>query len=183
MAFDCNAYLGHWYARQIRHNTAPELLDFMDRHDIDRAGVGSLSAVMYRNVQMGNEELAAEIEDHRDRLVPFGVINPTYIDWESDLDWCVNELGAKGIRIYPQYHDYEVGDDACDEICEACADRNLICTLIQRQVDYRQSHPMVDAPDLELDGIADLSEAHPDVTFMILNGLGYGNSRLITDAH
>lgn len=182
MRFDCNAYLGHWFARQIRHNTAPELLSFLDRYEIDRAVVGSLSAVMYRNSQMGNEELAAEIEDHRDRLWPFGVINPNYMGWERDLDWCVEELGAKGIRLYPQYHDYEVGDEICKAACEACAERNLIVTFIQRQVDYRQSHWMVDAPDLQLDDIADLCAEIPEMTVIILNGLGYKGSRLLTDA-
>jgi len=87
MIFDCNAYLGHWFARQIRNNTAPELVALMDENEIDKACVGSLSAIMYRNGQPGNEKLAEEIADYRDRLVPFGVINPDYPDWEYDLDW------------------------------------------------------------------------------------------------
>jgi uncharacterized protein len=181
MIFDCNAYLGHWFARQIRNNTAPELVALMDENNIDKACVGSLSAIMYRNGQPGNEKLAEEIADYRDRLVPFGVINPAYADWEYDLDWCRNEMGAKGIRIYPQYHNYTMADSCCDELCEACKERGLVVTLIQRQVDYRQSHWLVDAPDLKLDEIADLCAKHPETTFMLLNGSGLSGSRFVTE--
>ncbi len=182
MTFDCNAYLGHWFARQIRNNTAPELVALMDENEIDKACVGSLSAIMYRNGQPGNEKLAEEIADYRDRLVPFGVINPDYPDWEYDLDWCHNEMGAKGIRIYPQYHNYAMADSCCDELCEACKERGLVVTLIQRQVDYRQSHWMVDAPDLNLDEIAELCAKHPETSFMLLNGIGITGSKLVTEA-
>lgn len=182
MRFDCNSYLGSFFSRQIRHNTAPELLALMDENEIDKAVVGSLSAVMYRNCQMGNEELAAEIADHRDRLVPFGVINPNYADWECDLDWCISEMGIRGVRIYPQYHSYTLQDECCKEIVQACGERGLPVTLFSRQEDYRQSHMKVDAPDLKLDDIAQLCSDHPEVNFIILEGAGYANSRFITEA-
>ncbi len=182
MIFDSNAYLGHWFARQIRHNTAPELVALMDENGIDKACVGSLAAIMYRNSQRGNEELLREIADHRDRLVPFGVINPAYADWEHDLDWCLNEMGAKGIRMYPQYHGYKVLDPLAHELCQACGERGLAVTLLHRQVDYRQSHWMVDAPDLALDDIAQLCSEHPDVNFIILEGAGFAGSRFIKEA-
>ena len=182
MVLDANAYLGHWFARQIRHNTAAELVALMDENGIDKACVGSLSAVMYRNSQRGNEELNSEIAGHLDRLVPFGVINPAYMDWEYDLDWCANEMGAKGIRIYPQYHDYRVLDAPAHSLCEACAERGLPVTIIQRQVDYRQSHWMVDAPDLVLNDVAQLCADHPQTAFIILNGLGFAGSRFVREA-
>ena len=37
MIIDTNAYLGFFAFRQIRHNTAPELLRLMDAKGIDRA--------------------------------------------------------------------------------------------------------------------------------------------------
>jgi predicted TIM-barrel fold metal-dependent hydrolase len=182
MIFDANAYLGNWFARQIRHGTAAELVALMDENNIDKACVGSLSAIMYRNSQRGNEELTGEIDGFTDRLVPFAVINPAYADWEYDLDWCLNEMGAKGVRAYPQYHDYAVGDAVTHEMCDACTERGVPVVFIQRQVDYRQSHWMVDAPDLVLNDIAALCADHPDTNFIILNGLGFAGSRFVTEA-
>jgi predicted TIM-barrel fold metal-dependent hydrolase len=180
--FDVNAYLGHWFSRRLAFDTAPGLLSLMDACGVDRAVVGSLSAVMYRTSQSGNEELTAEVEGHRDRLVPFGVINPDYVAWESDLAWCAGILGAKGIRLYPQYHGYRLSDRCCDEACDACAEKGLPVTLLQRQEDYRQSHWKVDARDLLLDDIAALASRHPKTRFILMEGAGYPDSRLVREA-
>jgi len=110
MIIDANAYLGPWFVRQIRDSTPETLLSLMDRHGIDKAVVGSPAAVMYRNCQMGNEELVRIIESHRERLLPFAVINPSYVRWEKDLDWCIREMGIRGVRIHPQYHGYSLSD-------------------------------------------------------------------------
>lgn len=182
MIIDANTYLGHWFARKIRNNTAPELVALLDENNIDKACVGSLSAIMYRNSQPGNEDLMAEIADYRDRFIPFAVINPAYADWKYDLDWCIGEMGIKGVRMYPQYHSYGVLDACAHELCEACEERGMLVTLIQRQVDYRQSHQMVDAPDLVLNNIAQLCANHPGADFLILNGLGFAGSRFVSEA-
>lgn len=182
MIIDANAYLGHWFARKIRNNTAPELVALLDENNIDKTCVGSLSAIMYRNSQPGNEDLFAEIADYRDRLLPFAVINPAYADWKYDLDSCINEASIKGVRMYPQYHSYGVLDACAHELCEACEERGMAVTLIQRQVDYRQSHQMVDAPDLVLNNVAQLCADHPGANFIILNGIGFGGSRFVAEA-
>ncbi len=41
---------------------------------------------------------------HRDRLIPFAVINPTYAGWEDDLKTCHEGLGMRGLRLYPGWH-------------------------------------------------------------------------------
>src|SRR5262249_9096363 len=88
MILDVNAYLGHFPFRRLRHNTAGALLGLMDAKSIDRAVVSSAAAITYRNPQSGNEELAEEVARHRDRLIPFAVINPFYAGWRDDLDAC-----------------------------------------------------------------------------------------------
>ena len=91
MIIDTNAYLGSYAFRQIRHSTAPALLGLMDEKGIDRAMVSSAAAITYRNTQSGNEEVAAAVAPHRDRLIPFAVINPAYAGWKDDLKICREE--------------------------------------------------------------------------------------------
>ena len=76
MIIDVNASLGSFAFRRLRHNTSDGLLHLMDSRKIDKAIVASASAITYRNPQAGNEEAHDETRRHRDRLVPFGVINP-----------------------------------------------------------------------------------------------------------
>ena len=133
-------------------------------------------------LESGNEELARETEGRNGRLLPFAVINPSYIGWERDLAWCVDTLGARGVRIYPQYHGYGLRDTPCAELCAACAERGLPVTLLQRQEDYRQHHPLVDAKDLLLDDVAALCARHPTTRFILMEGSGYAGSRLVREA-
>lgn len=182
MIIDTNAYLGHWAPRQLRFNTPDGLLKLMDRAKIDQACVSSASAILYRNSQSGNEELARDVEPHRDRLIPFAVINPAYAGWQSDLRWCIETLGAKGLRLYPTYHKYAFKDACCVELMKAAAEAGLLVSIPIRQVDYRQRHWLIDAPDVPLAEVAALVGAHPKVRFILVNGMGYMGSDLVKKA-
>ena len=182
MIIDCNAYLGHWATRRLRYNTPEGLLKLMDRAGIAKACVSSASAILYRNSQSGNEELAEMIEGHCDRLIPFAVINPAYAGWQKDLRWCCELLGAKGLRLYPSYHNYALRDGRCAELVKAATEMDLLVSIPIRQVDYRQRHWLVNAPDLSLADLAALAAAHPKARFILLEGAGYMGSDLVKKA-
>lgn len=178
MIVDMNAYLGHWPFRRLRHNTADGLLALMDRAGIDKAWVSSASAIFYKNSQAGNEELAEQIAPHADRLIPCAVINPTYADWEHDLQVCIDEFGARGLRLYPNYHNYTLSDSCCNELVAAASEHNLVISLPIRQIDQRQRHWLIEIPDLALDDLVGLVTRHPQASFVFLNGLGFVSSPL-----
>ncbi len=178
MIVDMSAYLGHWPFRRLRHNTAGGLLALMDRAGIDLACASSASAIFYKNSQAGNEELAEQIAPHRDRLIPFAVINPTYADWEHDLAVCADEFGARGLRLYPNYHNYSLADACCNELIAAAAERDLVISIPIRQIDQRQRHWLIEVPDVALDDLAALVARHPDARFVFLNGLNFVSSPL-----
>ncbi len=112
MIVDVNAYLGHYAFRRLQHNTPDALLRLMDSKGIDQAVVSSLAAITYRNAQAGNEDLAAAVKSHRDRLIPLAVINPSYAGWRDDLKICHDEFGMRGLRLYPKWHNYKLTDPA-----------------------------------------------------------------------
>ncbi len=178
MIIDMNTYLGHWPFRRLRHNTAAALVELMNEKGIDHACVSSASAIFYKNSQAGNEELAEDIEPHRDRLIPFAVINPTYADWQHDLDVCVNDFGVKGLRLYPNYHNYALSDACCHELIRLATERELIVSIPIRQIDQRQRHWLIEIPDVALADIAALVKAHPEAKFVLVNGLGFPRSEL-----
>ncbi|NCO39294.1 MAG: metal-dependent hydrolase [Armatimonadetes bacterium CG_4_10_14_3_um_filter_66_18] len=173
MLIDVNAYLGHWPFRKLRHNTASALLRLMDKKGIDQAWVSSASAVLYKNPQAANEDLGAETRKHRDRLVPFAVLNPTYADWEYDLDQCATEFDCKGIRLYPDYHNYKLTDSSCHELVAAATERKLLVSIPLRATDARQRHWLISIEDMRAADIVPLIRRFPDARFVLLNGLGY----------
>lgn len=178
MIIDVNAYLGHFAFRQLRHNTAVSLLEWMDTKKIDKAVVSSAAAITYRNAQAGNEEVAAEVKPHTDRLIPFAVINPFYAGWRDDLKICHEEFGMKGLRLYPNWHNYGLSDQSCLDLVNAAAEREMVVSIPIRVEDYRERSWLVDVPDLLLEEIAGLIKACPNARFILLNGIGYVNSPL-----
>src|SRR5690606_18324633 len=99
----------------------------------------NLNGLFYKNTQNANAELFNEIGSLRQeqRLLPFAIINPVYPGWENDFKKCVAS-GVRGIKLYPQYHDYELLDPACLELVKMARDEGLIIGLTMRMVDSRQ---------------------------------------------
>jgi predicted TIM-barrel fold metal-dependent hydrolase len=178
MIVDVNAYLGPFAFRRLRHNTAESLLALMDSKRIDEAVVSSAAAITYRNAQAGNEEVAEEVCGHRDRLIPFAVINPFYAGWQDDLKICHEEFGVTGLRLYPKWHNYSLASPSCRELISAATERGLVLSIPLRVEDNRERSWLLNIPDVPLDEIIELVKAHPKARFLLLNGLGYTGSPL-----
>ena len=178
MILDVNAYLGHFAFRQLRHNTASSLLPWMDAKGIDKAVVSSASAITYRNAQAGNEEVFAEVKSHRDRLIPFAVINPFYAGWQDDLKICHEDFGMSGLRLYPKWHNYQLSDRCCLDLVSAATERGMVISIPVRVEDNRQRSWLANVPDVPLDELTALVKACPKARFVCLNGLGYARSTL-----
>ncbi|WP_406697687.1 amidohydrolase family protein [Singulisphaera sp. Ch08] len=178
MIIDFNAYLGHFAFRRLRHNSATSLLKRMDEKQIDKAVVSSASAITYRNTQAGNEELAAEVESHRDRLIPFAVINPFYAGWRDDLKACHETMGMKGVRLYPGWHNYRLADQSCHDLIDAATEREMLISIPIRVEDARDRSWLVDVPDIPLAEVTTLVKAFPKARFVLLNGIGYTSTPL-----
>ncbi len=178
MIVDVNAYLGHFAFRRLRHNTAAALLALMDSRKIDKAVVSSAGAITYRNAQAGNEEVAEEVCGHRDRLIPFAVINPFYAGWQDDLKVCHEDFGMTGLRLYPKWHNYDLSSPCCRELVSAATERGMVISIPLRVEDNRERSWLLNIPDVPLDEIVELVKAHPKARFFLLNGLGYTGSPL-----
>jgi predicted TIM-barrel fold metal-dependent hydrolase len=178
MIVDVNAYLGHFAFRRLRHNTAESLLALMDAKKIDKAVVSSAAAITYRNAQAGNEEVAEQVKGHRDRLIPFAVINPFYTGWQDDLKICREEFGMTGLRLYPKWHNYSLSSPSCRELINAATERGMVISIPIRVEDNRERSWLLNIPDIPLDEIVELVKACPKARFVLLNGIGYTGSPL-----
>lgn len=169
MIFDVNAWVGVWPFRSLRDNTPDTLIARLDRAGVDRAAVSQLEAVFHRNPQPANEKLAHAASKYPDRLLPMATINPIFPKWEQDLAVCHESLGMRGVRLFPQYHDYPADGTAAREAAAACAERNLPVAIHHRIEDVRQRHWMDPGGMVDLDQIAALIAGVPQATFIILN--------------
>jgi predicted TIM-barrel fold metal-dependent hydrolase len=171
MLLDINAYVGHWPFKQLQHNDCAQLLERMNHFGVDQSVVSNLNGVFYKNTQSANEELHKEIvsdERFAGRLIPFAVINPIYAGWQDDLEASV-ELGMKGVRLYPKYHDYSLTDPHCIDLVRRIRDRNLPIALTLRMVDSRQRSWIDIEQEWKLKDIIPILREVPDARYIVLN--------------
>src|SRR5439155_23766473 len=140
-------------------------------YGIDRAVVANLHGIFYKNTQPANEELAEAVRSYRAEFIPFAVINPTYAGWQYDLEFCRRKLGFKGVRLYPQYHDYQASDARCAEAVRMATALGMAVAFSQRVVDDRQRSWLDPGRQLTLDEIALVVERVPKGKFIVLNAM------------
>jgi uncharacterized protein len=178
---DVNTWIGRWPFRPLPVTTAAGLLKAMDRHGIEKSVVSSLHAVFYRNCQTANEELHRETRGHRDRLVPFATINPTYEGWREDLRVCRETFGMPGLRLVPQYHNYRLAGPEARDLVTAASGLGMPVAIPMRLEDRRQRHWLDTAPDVSAGEIEAIARACPGAKFLVLEGIGLEGSALVRD--
>ena len=172
MLVDVNAYVGHWPFLQLQYNTCERMLERMDRFGVELSVISNLNGVFYKNTQSANAELYNELRSKKvfaDRFIPFAVINPIYAGWQDDLETCIKRYGMRGVRLYPQYHDYTLDDPACIELVKTVRDRGLPIALSLRMVDNRQRSWMDITKEWALKDVMPIIRAVPDAGYLIVN--------------
>ena len=182
MIIDVNTYIGHWAFRQVLQHTAEALVRRMDAHGIDRAVVASTHGILYKSVHPANEELSEQTRPYRDRLIPFATLNPTYPGWRKDLRRCAQDLDLRGIRLYPQYHGYNLTDTASLALVDAITELGWAVQVPMRVVDRRQRHAWDLAKDISPGEFEKAFAIRPQTRWMVLNGLGFDGTRLAAGA-
>jgi hypothetical protein len=184
MLLDINAYVGHWPFKQLQYNTCRKLLERMNKYSIDISVISNLNGIFYKNTQSANEELFDELQsdkNFRDRFIPFAIINPIYGGWRDDLESCTGKMKMKGVRVFPQYHDYEITDPSFVELVKLARNKGLPVAIDIRMVDSRQRSWM-DIPvfvpgektdiiykEWQLKNIIPIIKEVPDAKYIIVN--------------
>ena len=173
---DINAWLGSWPFRGLRDNTPETLIRRLDRAGIGTAAVSRIEAILHRSVQPANERLAEDLEGFTDRLIAMATINAADPNWEGDLRRCHEDLGMRGARLFPQYHDFAVDGPEARKVVAACTERGLPVFIPHRIEDVRQRHWMDPGRMVDLNGVANLIAAVSGATIVIPNARGIASS-------
>ena len=166
---DANCTIGHWPFRRLWATTADGLLRMLDEAGIERAVVAHTHGVFYRSPHDSNAELHEALRPHRDRLVPFACLNPDYTGWRDDLKQCVEDWGMKGLRLYPNYHEYDLAGGAAGEMLAEAARLNLPVSVPCGFEDSRQRHRLDSVPDVSEHPLAGAARQFPGVRFLVTN--------------
>ncbi len=99
--------------------TVSDLITKMDEWGVERAVVCNI-ATNPRQTTKVNDFALATLRDHGDRLVPLGSINPGF-EMISEEIARLHKNGIRGLKIHPDYMEYEIDAPEFDEIFDVCA--------------------------------------------------------------
>lgn len=169
MIIDADTWIGHFPFQSLPRRSAADLLRQMDRHGIDKALVGSLNGLLYKDAHEANYELRDEIKRHAGRLIGSALLNPAYYGWKDDLRQCREEFEMPVVRLTPDYHGYKLTDPAASELVAAASELKMTVALIGRMVDPRGRHRLDPGRELDRSDAAALVAKHPKGRFLMLN--------------
>ena len=167
---DSNAYVGEWPFRRLPYSQPDKLLRKMDDLGIEKAVVSRLENVFFKDLLVGNRELHTIVQAHADRFIPAYTINPGYPGWDEDLEICLDELGARILRLHPNYHGYELLGQENLRLLEIASVRDLLVMIAIGLEDVRHHHRLVVVPDVGAGDIAQTVNAFPQVRFLVAGG-------------
>ena len=166
---DTNVHLSHWNTRHSWATTPAILAARLRRHGVTSAWVGTYEGVLHTDLAGANTRLANACATQADLLRPFGTVNPTFPDWEEDLRRCHEVHRMPGVRLFPNYHGYQLDDPRFVRLLDLASQRRLLVQLMVTVEDDRSQNPALTAAPVQTAPLADVLERLPGARVMLLN--------------
>jgi predicted TIM-barrel fold metal-dependent hydrolase len=137
---------------------ADEFVAFMDSAGIDQAVVLSHDG-LFNATPEANDQLAAFVGEHPDRLHGFGTVNPRRSDAIDETSRMFTGLGLRGLKLHPWLQGISLHEPVLDPICE-------IVTAAGGILLSHDGTPPYSTPGQ----IAALARRHPDLPVVLGHG-------------
>lgn len=182
MMIDVNVNLSRWPVRRLKYDTTETLWEQLSSNQITQAWAGSYDGLLHKDMSEVNRRLVRECERiGREKLLPVGVINPTLPGWEEDVRQCVEVHQMRGLRLHPDYHQYEYGDERLIELLKLARGANLFVQICPRMEDERTAHRSIVIQHPDKTRLPALVQRFPEIKFILCNGLRDYRSTQLTE--
>jgi len=167
---DVTAYYGKWPHWPIKVTTPELLVGLLDRWNIDQAVVASTRSV-FLNCADGHQELDDLVAQYPKRLLGFPIVSPK--DGQSALEQVedAHKKGSKGLRLFPQHHQYRLDDDPTLEAILSLAQEYGMLVQIPCRIMLHWGLPQLDVRDID-----SVAARYPRLNIMT-GGLNYSELR------
>ena len=173
MIVDVNVNLSRWPFRRLTYDEPVRFVSKLRSVNVTQAWAGSFDALLHRDLASVNSRLVADCARYGNGLLlPVGTINPTLPDWREDLRRCDEQHRMHAIRLYPNYHGYDLSAQVCDELFGMATERRLIIQLVLKMEDVRTHHPLMRVPTVDPKPITELVRKHSEVRLIVMNNYG-----------
>lgn len=134
-ATDINCLFGSWPFRKLHRSRLEDLAQIHAENGFSRCCVSSMNSIFY------NDPFEAELDLH-EALKGTGwfhilTVNPALPCFEDDIAFGAERFGIRGVRVYPGYHGYGLGDPCMKKLLAALRRLRLPLFLTLRLEDER----------------------------------------------
>lgn len=169
---DTNVHLFDWPFRRLKYRQTSALLAKLRKHRVMQAWAGNFEVVLHKNLDAANARLAEECRARGEGLlVPFGSVNPVWPDWEEDLRRCHENHRMAGIRLYPNYHNYQLDNPEFRRLVGLATERGMLIQIAIVMEDERVHHPITKTPPVDAAPLVDILKQLPQARVQLLNGM------------
>ena len=168
MVIDSCTYIGHWPFRKLSCEKISQTADRAEKAKITHIVCTNLNSIFYIDPMEGNREFLEDLKGYYGKVavLPFAVINPTYIEWERDLRECA-ALGFSGVQLTPQYHGYSLYDPRAAKAYQIAGELGLAVKIDIGFENLRQRSQMDTFTDVSGDELASLLSASDKPTTIV----------------
>jgi len=163
---DVSAYTGNWHFRPLPGSTPQDLLARLNAHGIEQAFVSPIEGIFYDEPQLANEMLCEKLRDFPS-LMPVAVLNPDLPNWQRNLDICCEKYRVRAIKLYPNYHRYNLNSEKARSLLKAADERNMPVIVQLRVQDVRAQNPLCIVPDVDVRSVIEAAHDIPYTRFVI----------------
>ncbi len=162
---DTSVFCGHWPFRRLSHRTPESLKLHLKAKAVSQAWVAAAEAILCPDPMQANEPLFEAIQGD-DFFVPVAVIDVTLATSLHDGERCLREWGCRALKLFPNYHGYDLADPRVGELVELARGADATVCVQLRMMDERSHHPLMKVPDVPATDVADLAKEHPGARFL-----------------
>lgn len=105
--------------------TADSLISLMDACGVDRAVVLSIATNAHQEPSVNRFAVSLVAKE---RLIPFGSVFPGSDTWEEQLHFLA-ENGIRGIKLHPEYQNFDLDSEQALSIFELCGRLGLLVSF------------------------------------------------------
>lgn len=167
---DVNVSLGKWPFQDLRPDTAESLAMHLQAEQISSAWVSSVDSILFEDPDVHDARLFKELKQYPS-LIPVKTINPMLANWEDSLKRAVEELGARSVKIYMNYHRLSARDYRVCRFMEVFSAYRLPLMIQMRVDDERNQHPLMRVPAVGAQQIVQLAGYFPETNLIVLGPL------------
>lgn len=184
---DVNASFGFWPIQHFSISDLAGLDAVYESEGIGEVWLSAVESILFPEPDTYDVSLFERLSGFK-RFRPVKTVNPILANWRKSCLSTLNRFPIAALKLFPNYHDYNLTSERLGEVCEFAREHYLPLLIQMRVNDERNQPRFLQVRGVASDELAALSHRYPGVSFIALcaylddlKSLADGGDNLLVD--